>query len=149
MATRRDFLALTGAASLWSTGGVFGPGTADALARTLADGIDEGNGEYLLTPGLAYLNTGSTGPSTKTVLERTIAAWRQLETNPVREAYGPGVQLDAETVRAQAAAFLGCGADELLITRSTSEAMNTVAQSMRLNTGDRVLSTDQEHEGGT
>ena len=27
--------------------------------------------------------------------------------------------------------------------------MNTVAQSMKLNAGDRVLSTDQEHEGGT
>ena len=55
----------------------------------------------------------------------------------------------AENVRTQAAAFLGCSADELLITRSTSEAMNTVAQSMRLNAGDRVLSSNQEHEGGT
>jgi selenocysteine lyase/cysteine desulfurase len=145
MATRRDFLAVTGAASLW-TAGLFGADAAADLENLIPDGIDD----YLLTPGLVYLNTGSTGPSTKTVLERTIAAWRQLETNPVKEAYGAeGLLGSAEKVREQAAAFLGCSSEELLITRSTSEAMNTVAQSMRLSAGDRVLSTDQEHEGGT
>ena len=60
-----------------------------------------------------------------------------------------GCCASAEKVREQAAAFLGCTTEELLITRSTSEGMNTVAQSMKLNAGDRVLSTDQEHEGGT
>jgi selenocysteine lyase/cysteine desulfurase len=52
-------------------------------------------------------------------------------------------------VRAQAAAFLGCDAEELLITRCTTEGMNTVAQGIRWNTGDRVLTTDQEHHGGS
>jgi selenocysteine lyase/cysteine desulfurase len=140
MTNRRDFLALSAVSLLPLRGD-----GASAFRNPAAEGLSD----YLLTPGLIYLNTGSTGPSTKAVLDRTIAAWRELETNPVRQAYGDGVLQSAEKVRAQAAAFLGCSSDELLITRSTSEAMNTVAQSMKLNAGDRVLSTDQEHEGGT
>jgi selenocysteine lyase/cysteine desulfurase len=150
MTTRRDFLTALGAASiLGATDRPGGIPTRD-LTDALLTQLHEGTSEYLMTPGLVYLNTGSTGPSTRAVLERTIAAWRELETNPVQQAYGDdGLLASAEKVRAQAAAFLGCSSDELLITRSTSEAMNTVAQSMRLTTGDRVLSTDQEHEGGT
>jgi len=46
-------------------------------------------------------------------------------------------------VRERAASFLGCEADDLTITRSTTEAMNTVAQGLLLERGDRVLTTDQ------
>jgi selenocysteine lyase/cysteine desulfurase len=137
MTTRRDFLS-AGITSLVGArvAGAAGPG--------------QGADQYLLAPGLVYLNTASTGPSTQAVLDRTIAAWRQLESNPVHEAYGLDALLgDAEKVREQAAAFLGCAADELMITRSTSEGMNTIAQSLRLSAGDRVVMTDQEHEGGT
>ena len=137
MTTRRDFLS----AGITSAVGAGIAGTA---------GTFQSADEYLLAPGLVYLNTASTGPSTKAVLDRAIAAWRQLESNPVREAYGADALLgDAEKVREQAAAFLGCTADELMITRSTSEGMNTIAQSLRIGAGDRVLITDQEHEGGT
>lgn len=150
MATRRKFLAVAGAASLLGGRGLLDASTARETADAFQRPMSAGTGDYLMTPGLVYLNTGSTGPSTKAVLERTIAAWRELETNPVRQAYGnDGLLASAEKVREQAAAFLGCSTEELLITRSTSEGMNTVAQSIRLNAGDRVLSTDQEHEGGT
>ena len=150
MTTRREFLAVAGAASLLGGRALLDASTAGEMADAFQGPMSAGNGDYLMTPGLVYLNTGSTGPSTKAVLERTIAAWRELETNPVRQAYGDeGLLGSAEKVRAQAAAFLGCSTEELLITRSTSEAMNTVAQSIRMKAGDRVLSTDQEHEGGT
>ena len=149
MTTRREFLT-AGAASVFGAHGWTDANAAGDWANGLGRQMLEGTSDYLMTPGLVYLNTGSTGPSTKAVLERTIAAWRELETNPVEQAYGTaGVLTAAEKVREQAAALLGCSSDELLITRSTSEAMNTVAQSLKLNAGDRVLSTDQEHEGGT
>jgi len=115
----------------------------------MPSGSDKAN-EYGLEPGLVYLNTGSAGPTPRAVLDRVVAAWTELETNPVYQEYAAdGVAGQVERVRAQAAAFLGCRGDELLITRSTSEAMNTVAQSTRLKAGDRVLTTDQEHEGGS
>ena len=115
------------------------------MGATTAPGSDS-----LLTPGTVYLNTGSLGPCSRVILNRTIEAWTELETNPVAMTYGDGAShLMSDRVREQAAAFLGCAADDLLITRSTTEGMNTVAQGMLLERGDRILTTDQEHEGGS
>ncbi len=106
--------------------------------------------EYGFAPGLAYLNTASLGPTPRSVREAMDRAWTELETNPVRMAYGEGAVLaQTDTARAQIGAALGCAADELLLTRSTTDAMNIVAGGTRLSEGDRVLTTDQEHEGGT
>ena len=64
--------------------------------------------------------------------------------------YGNGASHRAtDVVREQAATLLGCTADELLLTRSTTEAMNSVATGIRWMSGDRVLTTDQEHDGGS
>jgi len=119
------------------------------LAATAAAGLHESQAEYGLAPGLTYLNTASLGPAPRDVLDRTVEAWRQIESNPVRMAYGGGtVHTATDQVRETAAKFLSCGTDDVLITRSTTEAMNTVALGMRLSSGDRVLTTDQEHHGG-
>ncbi|HUN90160.1 MAG TPA: aminotransferase class V-fold PLP-dependent enzyme [Terriglobales bacterium] len=145
MGTRRDFLSIAGAASIFATNRGF---QSPLFAQTLPCGIEAT--DYGLLPGLIYLNTGSAGPTPRAVLEKTIEAWALLETNPVLQEYSTnGVFGQAEKVRQQAASFLGCTSDELLLTRSTSEAMNTVAQGTRLKTGDRVLTTDQEHAGGS
>jgi selenocysteine lyase/cysteine desulfurase len=106
--------------------------------------------EYGFAPGLAYLNTGSLGPTPRSIREVMDRAWTELETNPVRMAYGEGDVLAAtDLARGQVADLLGCAADELLLTRSTTDAMNILAAGTRLSIGDRVLTTDQEHEGGT
>jgi len=106
--------------------------------------------EYLLASGLTYLNTASLGPTPRMVLNRTLETWNELESNPVYMAYGDGpVLAEADRTREQAAGLLGCTADEILITRSTTDAMNSLAQGIRLVPGDRVLMTDQEHEGGS
>jgi len=106
--------------------------------------------QYGFAPGLIYLNTASLGPTPRSVRDAMDAAWTELETNPVRMAYGDGgVLAETDLARAKVGALLGCGADELLLTRSTTDAMNIVAAATRLSEGDRVLTTDQEHEGGT
>ena len=64
--------------------------------------------------------------------------------------YGNGAAHRAiDVVHQQTAAFLGCTVDELLFTRSTTEAMNSVATGIRWQADDRVLLTDQEHDGGS
>jgi selenocysteine lyase/cysteine desulfurase len=84
------------------------------------------------------------------VLNRTVDAWRELEANPVRMSYGEGaIHVATDRVREQAARLLGCATDDVLITRSTTDAMNTIALGTRLTSGDRVLTTDQEHHGGS
>jgi selenocysteine lyase/cysteine desulfurase len=106
--------------------------------------------EYGFAPGLTYLNTASLGPTPKSVLATMTEAWAELETNPVGMAYGAGALLArTDQARAEVAGLLGCGADEILITRSTTDAMNILAAGSRLGQGDRVLTTDQEHEGGS
>jgi selenocysteine lyase/cysteine desulfurase len=114
-----------------------------ARPRGLAPAADD----FLFSPGLVYLQTGSLGPTPRPVMDRAIAAWKELELNPVFYAYGPHEKA-MEDVRAKAAAFVGCKTEELLVTRSTTEGMNWVAQGLELGSGDHVLTTDQEHPGG-
>ena len=139
--SRRGFLAMLAAAA--STMSL----PLKSLGSTL---LSQDASEYMLEDGAAYLNTGTLGPTPRAVLDRVIEVWRELEKNPVYTVYFEGpINKLPDQVRAQAAQLLGCTTDELMITRSTTEAMNTIAQSMQLGKGDRVLTTDQEHEGGS
>jgi len=139
LTNRRGFLGAMGATAFATAAG----------QDVIAAGRPVMPGESFLEPGLVYLNTGSLGPASRAVLHRTVEAWQALEANPVFQSYanGPAHQA-ADAVRERAAAFVGCAADELLFTRSTTEAMNTSALGLTWQPGDRVLTTDQEHEGG-
>ncbi len=104
--------------------------------------------EYLFQPGLIYLNTGSLGPTPRSICDEVIKAWNQIETNPVAMSYGR-VQATADRTRDAVAGLVHCSAEEVLLTRSTTNAMNIAALGIDLSPGDRVLTTDAEHEGGT
>lgn len=119
---------------------------ADAGARRgLPPGIAAA--DFLFAPGLVYLQTASLGPTPKPVMDRTLAAWRELELNPTHYGYG-ALEQAMEDVRTAAAAFVGAAKDEIVLTGSTTDGMNWVAQGLGLRAGDRVLTTDQEHPGG-
>ncbi len=127
------------------------------LGRSAASTASPSNGalvpmaDFGLSPGLVHLNTASAGPTSNRVLARTLAAWRQLETDPVAQSYyerPDTVFTAANQVRGKAAALVGCSPDEILITRGTTDGITTLAHSVRLERGDRVLLSNQEHEGG-
>jgi len=149
--TRRGFLGSLGA--LYATR-LLPP---DLEARTdfplfarpsLRRGIAPGPDDFAFAPGLIYLQTGSLGPTPRPVMERAIAAWRELQLDPVRYGYGEHEHA-MDGVRAQAASLIGSTTDEVVLTRSTTEGMNWVAQGLSFGAGDRILTTDQEHPGGT
>lgn len=146
MPSRRNVIAALGAATF------AGAAAAEQGGAAVTSRIGEASiygADYMLQPGLTYLNTASLGPTPRPVFERVMQAWRELETNPVLNAYGAGsVVTAADAVRSEAAALLGCSADEILITRGTTEGMITLANAVRLEPGDHILTTDQEHEGG-
>ncbi|MES2000784.1 MAG: aminotransferase class V-fold PLP-dependent enzyme [Pseudomonadota bacterium] len=105
----------------------------------------------MLEPGLIHLNTASAGPAPKAIFEACAQAWRTLESDPVVQSYfdSPNTIFTlADRVRAEAAALIGCAADEILFTRGTTDAITTIANSLRLERGDRVLLGNLEHEGG-
>src|SRR5215471_8826011 len=83
--------------------------------------------EYMFGTGLIYLNTGSLGPTPRSILDVVLKAWSQVEINPVTQAYGGAAFNQADHVREQVAGLINCAADELLLTRSTTNAMNIAA----------------------
>jgi selenocysteine lyase/cysteine desulfurase len=105
--------------------------------------------EYGFAPGLIYLNTGSLGPTPRHVFEEVAKAWNELEMNPVREGYGGNTLKVADSTREAVAGLINCTADEVLLTRSTTNAITTAGLAMVLDRGDRILTTDVEHDGGS
>ena len=127
--------------------GIAGTLAASCLApgnTALAEG-----GEYMFAPGLIYLNTGSLGPTPRSIFDEVLKAWADLEMNPVSKAYGGTVSTLADKTRNGVADLIGCLADEVLLTRSTTNAMTIAGLGMDLSRNDRVLTTDVEHEGGS
>src|SRR6476661_2597434 len=146
--SRREFLSAMGAIS--ALGLVSFEGWPTAASQAAAARVPRGLAapeDFLFASELVYLQTGSLGPTPRPVMERTIAVWKELELNP--SFYGYGAHEHAmDDVRASAARFLGCKTEELVLTRCTTDGMNTVAQGLTFAAGDRVLTTDQEHPGG-
>lgn len=150
MPSRRDFLAsvsLLPAVGLTAELGAAVPAASPQSQAPRPLGVAPDASHFLFSPGLVYLQTGSLGPTPRPVFEQVLAAWKELESNPVHFGFGPH-ERQMEEVRATAAAFLGCKTEELVLTRSTTEGMNYVAQGLALSAGDHVLTTDQEHPGG-
>jgi len=142
---RRKFLstAAVGAAS-----GIFAPMSFPSTFASEIASLGSSVSEYLFADGLTYLNTGTLGPCRRETIEASMKAWEDLESLPVK-FYGKfGADELAEKTRATAAKFLGCDLSEIVITNSTTNGMNAVAQGLRLKAGDRILTTDQEHGGG-
>ena len=99
--------------------------------------------QFLIDPDLTYMNNGSLGPMPLAVLEANDRSARHLAENPI------DYQLEAEReeVRTRLAAFVGADADEIAITRSTTEGMNIFAHGIDWRPGDEVLVCTHEHRG--
>ena len=106
----------------------------------------------------SYHNVATLGPSPRVVVENATREWELLESNPAQQYFGGGpVKVDScsqmDLVRGQAASFLGAsgGAAEIALMPSTTVSFNELAQGLVvsgfLGKGDRVLTSDQEHQG--
>lgn len=146
--TRRKFL---GTISGSTAGGLFINSIFSSTAHAQTNSLlsdQKINNEYLFTEGLTYLNTGTLGPCRREIIEESKMVWEGLESLPLK-FYGKfGAESLAEKTRSIAARFLACDMSEMLITTSTTNGMNAIAQGLRLKAGDRILVTDQEHGGG-
>ncbi|MEZ4896028.1 MAG: aminotransferase class V-fold PLP-dependent enzyme [Saprospiraceae bacterium] len=102
--------------------------------------------QLLIPANRLYLNTGSLGPSPLVVMDAVHAAMRELEMNPAAENWGPlGQRMEA--VREIIAGYIHAEQEDILLTRNTTEGLSLVAQSIVLEPGDEILTTDQEHGG--
>jgi selenocysteine lyase/cysteine desulfurase len=100
---------------------------------------------FLLEKDLHYFNTGSLGAMPKALLERLQKRLSQIAKDPERcwKMYDL-----LEPLRSKLAKFLGVLPDEIAFVRNATEAMNIIANGIRLKPGDEVIITDQEHPAG-
>jgi len=105
--------------------------------------------QFVLKPGLIYMNTGTEGLIPRFVLSRMSGYFKEFAENPwdaltESDILGPIMK---ET-RTKAAEFLGANLEEILLTHNTTEGMSFTANGLDLQEGDEVLTTLHEHSGG-
>lgn len=119
-----------------------GPGGSPGSGTAALNRLRE---EYLLDPGIHYLNHASIGTVPRTVHEARVGYARLCETNPWLYMWGPGWADAKEEVRRKAAGLLGAHPDEVAITHNTTEGFNLLARGLPLGPGDEVLFTSLNH----
>jgi isopenicillin-N epimerase len=100
--------------------------------------------QFLLDPGVTFLNHGSFGATPIPVFE-TYQNWqRELERQPV-EFLGRRFDGLMDSARARLADYLRCDADGLIFVPNATVGVNMVAHSIDLQPGDEILTTDHEY----
>ena len=98
------------------------------------------------TQRMTYLNTGWAGPSTVSVVE---AVSRRLQYESYNgptsvEVLDSGEAIDLEA-REAVAGLIGASADEVLLTSSTTDGINTVMTGLPWEEGDEIITCNLEH----
>jgi selenocysteine lyase/cysteine desulfurase len=104
----------------------------------------EVRGRFVLPPDFAFFNAANLAPTALPVLEALEQNTRRVDADPstaTRAALGKG----REDSRRRLADFLGVTAEEIVITRNTSEANNLVVNGLDLERGDEVLLFADNH----
>ena len=102
---------------------------------------------FILEPGTAYMNNASLGMPPASVAAAVAAGYEALSREPIRAKHDLGDAI-ATRVVPRLAAFLGSDPDEIVLTRNATEALHAAAIGTRLEPGDEVLITSQEHPAG-
>jgi isopenicillin-N epimerase len=99
---------------------------------------------FQLDPGLIFLNHGSFGACPRAVVEAQRRWQDELEANPVAFLSRRSDQL-LGLARQVLARYLGAQAEHLAFVPNATTGVNIVAQSLALQPGDEVLSTNHEY----
>ena len=96
-----------------------------------------------------YLDSAATMQRPKQVIEKVSEYYKTLNANPLRGLYKISEQSTRllNQTRAKVAEYIGAGADEVIFTKNTTEAINLVANGIRELVGDGkiLISLDSHH----
>lgn len=98
--------------------------------------------QYLLEPGLHYMNTGGLGPAAKPVLKAFADVTHHHQT--ISEHEHDTIAGARET----AAEFFGTETSEICFTRNATEGNSIIAGGLALEEGDEVIFENHAHPGG-
>lgn len=99
---------------------------------------------FLLNPNITYLNFGSFGACPQEVFEDYQKWQRELESEPVQffAVNGPAY---LKTSRIALAGYINAPQEDLIFTPNPTYAINAIANSIGLQPGDEILSTNLEY----
>ncbi len=100
--------------------------------------------QFLLNPGITYLNFGSFGACPKPISEDYQKWQLELEREPVQfmTINGPAY---LKASREALAKYIHCSADDVVYVTNPSYGINIIAKNFKLNAGDEILSTNLEY----
>jgi L-cysteine/cystine lyase len=110
--------------------------------------FEEARAQFPVLERYAYLQAGSVGP----LARGTIDAVRAEEESGLREGRGSHARFMRllemrEELRADVAALVGVGAEQVALTASTTDGCNIVLAGLELGAEDEVVTTTDEHFG--
>ncbi len=100
--------------------------------------------QFPLQETLIYLNAANVCPASRPVMDRHLEYLRDFAANPSFQNRDKYVAL-RESLREKVARMLRVSADEIAVTRNTSEGSNIVVKGVDLRPGDEVLITSHNH----
>jgi L-cysteine/cystine lyase len=104
--------------------------------------------EFPVLERIAYLNAGTDGPVPTRAAEAAEARIRhELEAGRSGKPHFEAIIEMGAKVREKVAAPFGCEPEQIALTRSTTDGVNTVLSALDLGPGDEVLTSDEEHPG--
>ncbi|HMD49739.1 MAG TPA: aminotransferase class V-fold PLP-dependent enzyme, partial [Bryobacteraceae bacterium] len=127
--------------------------TAFSQALHAAPGAPDANNEaywslvkrqFPLDENLIYLNAANVCPASRPVMDRYWEYLRDFQSNPSFQNRAKYEALH-ERLRGKIGALLGVSADEIAMTRNTSESNSIIVQGLDLKAGDEIISNDQNH----
>jgi selenocysteine lyase/cysteine desulfurase len=152
--TRRDFIKLFSAATMGGVSSLLLPSTSEAedslglLDTGVLHNVDNElfwnfvRMQFVLKPGLIYMNTGTEGSMPRRVLSRLKNYFNEFAEDP----WAAAVEHDCynyfmKAIVEKVAGFLGTDSDEIVMTTNTTEGMGFAACALDLQEGDEVLTT--------
>jgi cysteine desulfurase / selenocysteine lyase len=104
--------------------------------------------QFMLRKGLSYMNTGTRGPSPRSVFMAQVGALEALNSDYFgygQETYTADYQ---KSVREKLARFVGATEDEIAFSLNTTDGMITGTFGAKLEPGDEIVFTNHDHVGG-
>lgn len=100
--------------------------------------------QFVMPADLAVMNAANLCPASRPVLDALTRETRSVDADPSPQNRAR-LMPEKEKTRAALAEFLRAGADEIIITRNTSESNNFVSNGLDLKAGDEVVVHADNH----
>ncbi len=104
--------------------------------------------QFLIRPGVSYMNTGTRGPSPRIVYQAQIDSIQQANTDRLSYASYVYNAEFKDAVRAKLSDFVGCKSSEIALTNNTTEGMVVGTFGPDLKPGDEIIYANHDHSSG-